>query len=140
MDADSYTIMRAIAAIEMTPSQKLVGMILALHFHRPTQSVRVRRSTLCEETGLGLRTVTASLQSLREGMIFQGARTGRATVYRVGSRVEEWMMQNLPHQMMQNLLHQEPFEEPCEERYKAELHREQMEKEHSFPKPRSRRK
>ena len=140
MEADSYAIMRAIAVIEMTPSQKLVGMILALHFHRPTQSVRVRRSTICEETGLSLRTVKTALQALRNERIFEGARTGRASVYRVGSKVEEWMAQNLPHQMVQNLPHQEPFEEPCEARYKAELHREQMEKEHAYPKPRRRRK
>jgi len=139
MDADSYAIMRAIAALEMPPSQKLVGMMLALHFHRPSQSVRVRRSTICEETGFSLRTVKTALQALRDGAFFVGCRTGRASVYKVGSKVEEWMVQNLPHQMVQNLPHQdESFEELCEARYKSELERERQEVLGCLPLPRRR--
>ena len=141
MDADSYTIMRALTALDMTPSQKLVGFILALHFHRPSQSVRVRRETICEETGLSLRTVKTALQALRDGGYFESCRTGRASVYRVGSRVVKWMVQNLPHQMVQNLPHQEEtFEAICEAKYKAELQRERQEKQHSYPSPRRRRR
>jgi hypothetical protein len=141
MDADSYTIMKAIADINMPPSHKLVSMMMALHFHRPSQSVRVRRSTICDETGLSLRTVKTALQALRVNKIFEGQRTGRASIYRVGSRVEEWMAQNLPPLMVQNLPHPDVIlEEPCEARYKAELHREQMEITKSYPRLRRRKR
>ena len=141
MEMDSYTIMRAIADIEMPPSQKLVSMMLALHFHRPTQSIRVRRSTICDETGLSLRTVKSALQGIRQKLLFTTVRTGRASVFRVGSRVEEWMAQNLPPLMVQNLPHQDAvLEEPCEARYKAELHREQMEITKSYPRLRRRKR
>ena len=137
MDADSYAIMRAIADMELTASQKLVGFVLALHFNRQTQESRIRRETICREAGLGMTAMKEALYVLTHSGVFERRRTGRASAYGVGNRVEIWMGRNATHQTGRNPTHQEEtFEAICEAKYKAELQREQQEKQHSYPSPR----
>ena len=100
MDVDSYTIMRAITDMqELSPTQRLVGFVLALHYNRASKFSRLRRDTICKETGLGLWAVKDALHNLVAAKVFEPRRTGRATAYRVGKRVEEWMA-CLPSRLM----------------------------------------
>jgi len=108
MDADSYTFMRVIAnSQDLTPTQKLVGMVVALHYNRASKCSRVRRETICRQTGLGICAVKSALQKLVEAQVFEPKRTGRATIYRVGKRVEEWMVCHVYHQTVCEVSHQD---------------------------------
>ena len=113
MDADSYTIMRAITDFDdLSPTQKLVGLVLALHYNRASKASRLRRDTICEETGLGIRAVKAALRALVAAQVFDPKRTGRATAYRVGKRVEEWMVPLEHHQTVPLGYHREGAQNP----------------------------
>ena len=138
MEKDSYSIMRAVASLDLPSSAKLVALVMAMHFNRASQTIVVKRETLCRETSLTLRTVKTALKILRDELVFEGRRTGRATVYAVGKKVEIWMVQNMPHQRVQNLPHRVTLEDtdsPGEARYKQEMLREWQEKTGNFPKP-----
>lgn len=59
-------------------------------------------------------------------------------MYAVGKKVEIWMVQNLPPQMVQKFPHRVTLEDtdsPGEARYKQEMLREWQEKTGNFPKP-----
>lgn len=113
MDADSYTIMRAITDFDdLSPTQRLVGFVLALHYNRASKASRLRRDTICKETGLGIWAVKAALHELVQKEVFVGKRTGRATAYKVGKRVEEWMVCLPTHQMVCETYHRPEAHDP----------------------------
>lgn len=138
MEYDTYKIIKAILAHErLSPSQRLVAIIIAMHFYRPIQLSLVKIDTVCKETGLCKRTVTACITELFRQKIFTSLRTGRASYYAVGEYVVIWLMQNLHEQNMQNLhVLQKDTDSAGEKRYKSEMNRARREQSHNYPKKR----
>ena len=77
---DTYSVQRAILQTELTPTDKLVGMALALHMDRKTGKIRVRQKTIAEECGVSDRTVRKAIANLVDDAVFTSQRTGRAAL------------------------------------------------------------
>ena len=77
---DTLSIQRRILAADLTPTEKLVGMALALHINLSTGCIRIRQATTAQECGLSTSTVKRAVRGLIEAGIFDSRRTGRATI------------------------------------------------------------
>ena len=77
---DTYSVQRAILQTELQPTDKLVGMVLALHMDRKTGKIRVRQKTIAEECGVSDRTVRKAIANLVDAAVFTSQRTGRAAI------------------------------------------------------------
>ena len=77
---DTYSIQRRILSADLTPTEKLVGMALALHVNLTSGHIRIRQATTAQECGLSTSTVKRAVRGLIEAGIFDSRRTGRATI------------------------------------------------------------
>lgn len=77
---DTYSIQRRILSADLTPTEKLVGMALALHINVATGQIRIRQSTAAKECGLSARSVLRAVRGLVAAGLFESRRTGRATI------------------------------------------------------------
>lgn len=50
---DTYALQRQLLQAELPPTEKLVGMVLALHMDKRTGKIRVRQETVAQECGVG---------------------------------------------------------------------------------------
>ena len=58
---DTYALQRQLLQAELLPTEKLVGMVLALHMDKRTGKIRVRQETVAQECGVSVRTVRTSM-------------------------------------------------------------------------------
>lgn len=77
---DTYTVQRRLLQADLMPTEKLVGMALALHLDRKTGKIRVRQEALAQECGVSTRTVRRSIASLVAEGIFSSQQTGRSAI------------------------------------------------------------
>ena len=49
---DTYALQRQLLQAELLPTEKLVGMVLALHMDKRTGKIRVRQETVAQECGV----------------------------------------------------------------------------------------
>lgn len=73
----------AILQADLTPTEKLVGLCVAFHVNRRTQTTRLRQSTIAEECGLSVRSVQRSFKSLRDAGLLNMQTTGRSPIIHV---------------------------------------------------------
>ena len=77
---DTLSIQRRVLSADLTPTEKLVGMALALHINLATGQIRIRQATMAQECGLSTRSVMRAVRGLVAAGIFESKRTGRATI------------------------------------------------------------
>lgn len=77
---DTYSFQRWILQQELLPTEKLVGMALALHIDRKTGKIRVRQEIIAQECGVSTRTVRRAVSSLVAERIFSSQQTGRSAI------------------------------------------------------------
>jgi predicted ArsR family transcriptional regulator len=77
---DTYSFQRWILQQELLPTEKLVGMALALHIDRKTGKIRVRQEIIAQECGVSTRTVRRAIASLVAEGILSSQQTGRSAV------------------------------------------------------------
>ena len=77
---DTLSIQRLLLAADLTPTEKLVGMALALHVNLTSGHIRIRQATTAQECGLSTSTVKRAVRGLIEAGIFDSKRTGRAAI------------------------------------------------------------
>ena len=70
----------AILQADLTPTEKLVGLCVAFHVNRKTQTTRLRQSTIAEECGLSVRSAQRSFKSLRDAGLLDMKTTGRSPI------------------------------------------------------------
>lgn len=77
---DTYSVQRRLLQADLMPTEKLVGLALALHLDRMTSKIRVRQEVLAQECGVSTRTVRRAIASLVSERIFSSQQTGRSTI------------------------------------------------------------
>ena len=77
---DTLSIQRLILAADLTPTEKLVGMALALHLNVRAGHVRMKQQTIANACGFSRRTVVRAVISLVAAGIFESRRTGRTAI------------------------------------------------------------
>lgn len=77
---DTYSIQRRILSADLTPTEKLVGMALALHVNAAAGIIRIRQATTAQECGLSASTVKRAIRGLIDAGMFASMRTGRAAI------------------------------------------------------------
>ena len=77
---NTLELQRLILATDLMPTEKLVGMALALHVNLTSGHIRIRQATTAQECGLSTSTVKRAVRGLIEAGIFDSKRTGRATI------------------------------------------------------------
>lgn len=77
---DTYSIQRRILAADLTPTEKLVGMALALHLSVLSMTIRIRQQTLAHECGLSARSIRRAVSGLVAAGLFRSKVTGRASI------------------------------------------------------------
>ncbi len=77
---DTYSIQRRILSADLTPTEKLVGMALALHINAAAGIIRIRQATTAQECGLSASTVKRAIRGLIDAGMFASMRTGRAAI------------------------------------------------------------
>lgn len=83
MDGGPFEVCRGIqAALGLTATDKLVGMVLALAQVRGRDFTRMSLATIMARTSLSERTVQKAVRNLEGAGIFHRVRTGRAAIYR----------------------------------------------------------
>ena len=94
---DTYALQRQLLQAELLPTEKLVGMVLALHMDKRTGKIRVRQETVAQECGVSVRTVRRAVAALVSSGVFTSTATGRSSVLPVLERVlEEWTGHRCP--------------------------------------------
>lgn len=73
----------AIFQADLIPTEKLVGLCVAFHINRRTQTTRLRQSTIADECGLSVRSVQRAFRALREVGLFEMRITGRSLIIHV---------------------------------------------------------
>lgn len=82
---DTYALQRRLLQAELLPTEKLVGMALALHMDKRTGKIRVRQETVAQECGVSVRTVRRAVAALVSSGVFTSTATGRSSVLAAGS-------------------------------------------------------
>lgn len=77
---DTYSFQRWILQQELLPTEKLVGMAIALHIDRKTGKIRVRQEIIAQECGVSTRTVRRAIASLVAEGILSSQKTGRSAI------------------------------------------------------------
>lgn len=77
---DTLSIQRRILAADLTPTEKLVGMALALHMNVKSGHIRIKQETIAKECGLSRRTVVRAVLALVDSGFFESRRTGRTAI------------------------------------------------------------
>lgn len=75
----------AILQADLMPTEKLVGLCVAFHINRKTQTTRLRQSTIAEECGLSVRSVQRAFKALREAGVLDTKCTGRSPIIQISS-------------------------------------------------------
>ena len=75
----------AILQADLTPTAKLVGLCVAFHVNRKTQTTRLRQSTIAEECGLSVRSVQRAFKSLRDAGLLEMKTTGRSPIIQIST-------------------------------------------------------
>lgn len=82
---DTYALQRQLLQAELPPTEKLVGMVLAIHMDKRTGKIRVRQETVAQECGVSARTVRRAIAALVSSGVFVSVATGRSSVLVAGS-------------------------------------------------------
>lgn len=77
---DTLSIQRLLLQLDLMPTEKLVGMTLAIHFNKRAKNIRVRQEIIAAECGLSLATVKRAIKALVAANVFESKRTGRAAI------------------------------------------------------------
>lgn len=77
---DTLSIQRRILAADLTPTEKLVGMALALHLNVRAGHVRMKQQTIANACGFSRRTVVRAVIALVAAGVFKSRRTGRTAI------------------------------------------------------------
>ena len=77
---DTYSFQRWILQQVLLPTEKLVGMALALHIDKKTGKIRARQESIAQECGVSTRTVRRAIASLVAEGILSSQQTGRSAV------------------------------------------------------------
>ena len=75
----------AILQADLMPTEKLVGLCVAFHINKRTQSTRLRQATIAEECGLSVRSVKRAFKALRDFGLLEMQATGRSPIIRIGT-------------------------------------------------------
>ena len=70
----------AILQADLMPTEKLVGLCVAFHVNRRTQTTRLRQSTIAEECGLSVSSVKRAFRALWEAGLLEMKATGRSPI------------------------------------------------------------
>ena len=70
----------AILQADLMPTEKLVGLCVAFHINKRTQSTRLRQDTIAEECGLSVRSVKRAFKALRDSGLLEMQATGRSPI------------------------------------------------------------
>ena len=70
----------AILQADLMPTEKLVGLCVAFHINRKTQTTRLRQATIAEECGLSVRSVKRAFKALRDSGLLEMKATGRSPI------------------------------------------------------------
>lgn len=73
----------AILQADLMPTEKLVGLCVAFHINRKTQTTRLRQATIAEECGLSVRSVKRAFKALRDAGLLDMQATGRSPIIHV---------------------------------------------------------
>lgn len=77
---DTLELQRLILAEDLLPAEKLIGMALAFHLDRKTETIRISQAKLAGETGFSVRSVKRAIHGLVEAGIFESKRTRGAAI------------------------------------------------------------
>ena len=77
---DTYSLQRLILATDLMPTEKLVGMALALHMNVKAGHIRMKQETIAKECGFSRRTVVRAVLALVAAGVFESRRTGRTAI------------------------------------------------------------
>mgnify|MGYP003478435215 CR=1 FL=1 len=77
---DTLSIQRRILATDLMPTEKLVGMALALHMNVKAGHIRMKQETIAKECGFSRRTVVRAVLALVAAGGFESRRTGRTAL------------------------------------------------------------
>ena len=75
----------AILQADLMPAEKLVGLCVAFHINRKTQTTRLRQATIAEECGLSVRSVQRAFKALRDAGLLAMKTTGRSPIIQVST-------------------------------------------------------
>ena len=93
---DTYALQRQLLQAELPPTEKLVGMVLAIHMDKRTGKIRVRQKTVARECGVSARTVRRAVAALVSSGVFVSVATGRSSVLVLERVLEEWTGHRCP--------------------------------------------
>ena len=77
---DTLKLQRLILATDLMPTEKLVGMALALHMNVKAGHIRMKQETIAKECGFSRRTVVRAVLALVTAGVFESRRTGRTAI------------------------------------------------------------
>ena len=77
---NTLELQRLILATDLMPTEKLVGMALALHLSVSSMTIRIRQQTLARECGLSARSIRRAISGLVAVGLFESRVTGRASI------------------------------------------------------------
>lgn len=77
---NTLELQRLILATDLMPTEKLVGMTLALHLSVSSMTIRIRQQTLARECGLSARSIRRAISGLVAVGLFESRVTGRASI------------------------------------------------------------
>ena len=77
----------AILQADLMPTEKLVGLCVAFHINRKTQTTRLRQATIAEECGLSVRSVKRAFKALRDAGLLDMKSTGRSPIISTGNNI-----------------------------------------------------
>lgn len=75
----------AILQADLMPTEKLVGLCVAFHVNKRTQTTRLRQSTIAEECGLSVRSVQRAFKALRDAGLLEMKTTGRSPIIQIST-------------------------------------------------------
>lgn len=75
----------AILQADLMPTEKLVGLCVAFHINKRTQTTRLRQATIAEECGLSVSSVKRAFRALRDAGLLEMKATGRSPIIHVGT-------------------------------------------------------
>ena len=77
---DTLKLQRLILATDLMPTERLVGMALALHMNVKAGHIRMKQETIAKECGFSRRTVVRAVLALVAAGVFESRRTGRTAI------------------------------------------------------------
>lgn len=115
---DTLTIQRRILATDLMPTEKLVGMALALHVNIRAGHIRIKQETIAKECGFSRRTVVRAVNALVAAGVFESRRTGRTAILVEGQTGTDASVKNSVNVEVTPVSHQKCH--PCHNRQQKE--------------------